>query len=82
MRAWDSIKKVWAEVTDGVSEAISAVQVGPGGVGSPEGGADDEYEIRHQAAYDHVTGVESMQPVRVKKSDVSDSSGVSPAGMR
>jgi len=74
MRAWDAVKKVWSEVKAEI-DPLHHADIETGKL------LDDE-EIRHQAVYDHVTGIESFQPVVVKKSSVSDSSGVSPAGMR
>lgn len=75
MRIWDSIKKAFHDAVDDVKH----FDVETGSVDEvPEG-----YEIRHQPAYDHVTGVESMQPMLVKSSDVSETQGgPTPAAMK
>lgn len=78
MRIWDSIKRVFHDVAEKVEAPFTDVgdetetrdakdsDVEQGLADVPEG-----YEIRHQPAYDHVTGVESMQPMLVKSSDVN-----------
>ena len=77
-RIWDSVKKIWSEVKAEVEAGIDPLHHGD----IETGRIGDDEEIRHQAVYDHVTGVESFQPVIVKKGSVSGSEGVTPAAMR
>jgi hypothetical protein len=77
-RIWDSVKKIWSEVKAEVEAEIDPLHHAD----IETGRLLDDEEVRHQAVYDHVTGVESFQPVVVKKGSVSGSEGVSPAAMR
>ena len=74
MRIWDSIKRAFHDVAEKVEAPFTDVGDETethdvkveDSLAVPEG-----YEIRHQPAYDHVTGVESMQPMLVKSSEVN-----------
>jgi hypothetical protein len=70
MRIWDTVKKAWGEVKAEIDPLHFDIETGGTIVQHPVDENPDDFEIRHQPVYDHVTGIDSMQPVRVRKGDV------------
>jgi hypothetical protein len=69
MRIWDAVKKAWSEVKAEIDPLHFDIETGTI-IQHPVGENPDDFEIRHQPVYNQLTGVESMQPTRVRKSDV------------
>lgn len=64
MRIWDSLANAWKELKDEVRPSAKVAPV-------PHGEDPDDYEVRHQAVYNQTSGVETMEPVRVKKANLT-----------
>lgn len=69
---WDKVKKAWREVkAEIVAPVVDPVGATDGPIIPPDKmELGDDEEIRHEPVYDNVTGVESMQPVLRKKSEI------------
>lgn len=66
MRIWDAVKNMWNETASAVRSEVTQLEINHA---ASVLGADEE--IRHEPVYNHVTGVESMQPVKRKKSEIN-----------